>query len=61
MPDQTKTRTDPLTCTFEDADRQRLLDGIRMSVEQRVAWFEEATRLAHVIRSRKTKPDGSER
>lgn len=61
MPDQTKKETDPLSCTFEEADRQRLLDGMRMSVEQRVAWFEEATRLAHAVRTRKTKPGCSER
>lgn len=38
--------TDPLQCTFEDARRQQLLDGIAMSTEAKVAWFEEMVALA---------------
>ncbi len=32
---------DALQCTFEDAERNHLLDGIAMSTEAKVAFFEE--------------------
>jgi hypothetical protein len=38
--------TDPLQCTFEDARRQHLRDGIAMSTAAKVAWFEEMVTLA---------------
>lgn len=38
--------TDPLQCTFQDARRQHLRDGIAMSTEAKVAWFEEMVELA---------------
>lgn len=38
--------TDPLQCTFEDARRQQLLEGMAMSTEAKVAWFEEMVALA---------------
>ena len=38
--------TDPLQCTFEDARRQHLRDGIAMSTAAKVAWFEEMVSLA---------------
>lgn len=37
---------DPLQCTFEDARRQHLRDGIAMSTAAKVAWFEEMVSLA---------------
>jgi hypothetical protein len=37
---------DPLQCTFEDARRQQLRDGIAMSTAAKVAWFEEMVALA---------------
>ncbi len=42
----TATMTDPLQCTFEDARRQHLRDGIAMSTAAKVAWFEEMVSLA---------------
>jgi hypothetical protein len=52
-----------LSCTFDDAERNHLLDGLRMSVEQRVAWFEEATALVYLIEKRVTEcgPPGDQR
>jgi len=41
-----------LSCTFDDAERNHLLDGLRMSVEQRVAWFEEAVGLVYLVGER---------
>jgi hypothetical protein len=38
--------TDPLQCTFDDARRQQLRDGIAMSTAAKVAWFEEMVALA---------------
>lgn len=38
--------TDPLQCTFDDARRQHLRDGIAMSTAAKVAWFEEMVALA---------------
>ena len=38
--------TDPLQCTFEDARRQHLRDGIAMSTAAKIAWFEEMVTLA---------------
>jgi hypothetical protein len=32
--------TDPLQCTFDDARRQHLSDGIAMSTADKVAWLE---------------------
>ena len=37
---------DPLQCTFEDARRQHLRDGIAMSTAAKIAWFEEMVTLA---------------
>ena len=37
---------DPLQCTFEDARRQQLRDGIAMSTAAKIAWFEEMVTLA---------------
>ncbi len=37
--------TDPLQCTFDDARRQDLRDGIAMSTAAKVAWFEEVVEL----------------
>lgn len=36
---------DPLQCTFEDARRQLLLDGIAMSTADKIAWFEQMVEL----------------
>jgi hypothetical protein len=36
---------DPLQCTFDDARRQHLLDGIAMSTADKIAWFEEMVEL----------------
>jgi ribosomal protein L1 len=38
--------TDPLQCTFDDARRQHLRDGVAMSTAAKVAWFEEMVALA---------------
>ena len=38
--------TDPLQCTFDDARRQHLRDGIAMSTAAKIAWFEEMVTLA---------------
>lgn len=38
--------TNPLQCTFEDARRQHLLDGVAMSTADKIAWFEEMVTLA---------------
>ena len=37
---------DPLQCTFEDARRRHLRDGIAMSTAAKIAWFEEMVTLA---------------
>ena len=37
---------DPLQCTFDDARRQHLRDGIAMSTAAKVEWFEEMVALA---------------
>ena len=42
----TATMNDPLQCTFEDARRQHLRDGIAMSTAAKIAWFEEMVTLA---------------
>ena len=47
----TQPETD-LSCTYDEAERNHLLDGLRMSVEQRVAWFEEATALVYMMEER---------
>ena len=36
---------DPLQCTYEDARRNHLHDGIAMSVQAKVAYFEEMVSL----------------
>ena len=38
--------TDPLQCTFVDAARNHLLDGIRLSTAAKVDFFEEMVTLA---------------
>lgn len=38
--------TDPLQCTFEDASRQHLRDGIAMSTAAKIVWFEVMVTLA---------------
>lgn len=35
------SKPDPLTCSFEDAARNHLRDGIRMSTNAKMAFFEE--------------------
>lgn len=37
---------DPLQCTFEDARRNQLRDGIALSTAAKVAFFEEMVALA---------------
>lgn len=37
---------DPLQCTFEDAERNHLRDGMRMSVRAKIEFFEEMLDLA---------------
>ena len=37
---------DPLQCTFEDARRNHLRDGIALSTAAKVAYFEEMVSLA---------------
>ena len=37
---------DPLQCTFEDAERNHLREGIRMSVRAKIEFFEEMLELA---------------
>ena len=32
---------DPLRYTFDDARQQQLLDGMAMTTEEKIAWFEE--------------------
>lgn len=36
-----------LSCTFEDARRNTVLHGAALTVDQRVAFFEEVLSLAH--------------
>ena len=43
---ETAAMNDPLQCTFEDARRQHLRDGIAMSTAAKIAWFEEMVTLA---------------
>ncbi|HEY2345762.1 MAG TPA: hypothetical protein VGH80_07755 [Xanthomonadaceae bacterium] len=38
--------TDPLQCTFEDARRNHLRDGIALSTAAKVAFFEDMVELA---------------
>lgn len=38
--------TDPLQCTFEDARRENLLQGIALSTRAKIAFFEEMVTLA---------------
>ena len=38
--------SDPLQCTFEDARRNHLRDGIALSTAAKVAFFEEMVELA---------------
>ena len=38
--------SDPLQCTFEDARRNHLRDGIALSTAAKVAFFEEMVMLA---------------
>lgn len=38
--------TDPLQCTFEDARRNHLRDGIALSTASKVAFFEEMVAFA---------------
>ena len=42
----TATMNDQLQCTFEDARRQHLRDGVAMSTAAKIAWFEEMVTLA---------------
>lgn len=43
---ETAAMNDPLQCTFEDARRQHLRDGIAMRTAAKIAWFEEMVTLA---------------
>lgn len=36
-----------LSCTFEQAERNHLLVGMRMSTAAKIAWFEEMVAFAH--------------
>ena len=38
--------TDPLQCTFEDARRENLRQGIALSTRAKIAFFEEMVTLA---------------
>jgi len=38
--------TDPLQCTFDDARRNHLLDGIALSTRAKVEYFEEMVEFA---------------
>lgn len=40
------TRADPLQCTYDDARRAHLRDGIAMSTSAKVAFFEAMVTLA---------------
>ncbi len=40
------TATDPLQCTFEDARRTHLRQGIALSTDDKVAFFEEMVAFA---------------
>lgn len=42
---------DPLQCTFDDARRQHLLDGMAMSTTDKIAWFEEMVELIVAVGS----------
>lgn len=44
--------TDPLQCTFEDARRNQLRDGIALSTSAKVAFFEEMVTFAHKFGAR---------
>lgn len=41
--------SDPLSCSFDEARANHLRDGIRMSTEAKIAWFEEIVALAHAV------------
>jgi hypothetical protein len=41
--------SDPLKCTFEDARRQTLLQGIALSTRAKIAFFEEMVTLAVTV------------
>jgi hypothetical protein len=43
---------DPLSCSFSDAERNHLLDGIRMSTRAKIAFFEEMVSLAVAVGAR---------
>ena len=34
-------KPDPLQCTYEDARRNQLLEGIALTTADKIAWFEE--------------------
>lgn len=43
----TSAMSDPLKCTFEDAASNHLRDGMRLSVEAKIAWFEDMIEIAY--------------
>jgi hypothetical protein len=43
---------DELKCTFQDAERNHLREGIRMSTRAKIAYFEEMVSLAIAVGAR---------
>lgn len=52
MPENLTDLPIDLSCSFEDAERNHLVDGLQLTLKQRVAWFEEATRLVYMMKHR---------
>ena len=44
--------SDALACSFEDADRNHLLAGIKMSTAAKIAYFEEMVALVVAVGAR---------
>ena len=45
-------RRDPLQCTFDDARRTTLIQGIALDTRAKIAFFEEMVSLAHKFGAR---------
>ena len=52
---------DPLQCTFEDARRNHLLDGIALNTAAKVAFFEEMVALAAHFDARDRREEAPDR
>jgi len=55
----TPSASPDLSCTFEQAEHNQLLAGIRMSTAAKIAWFEEMVAFAHAAGAMRVETTGA--